>query len=187
MFLLQKLLLWTGWRNLWLPIQSELTVWPKIFLKKRRQEWLSFLHAGRSHVGALLWAHVRTGLWIGKEVKHTAEFKVLQLYQRWNSGKLWEELPGKGQRPFHGRKAVTRRLLVGFVGLVLQVATAGVSSVGAIALQCRQRIKIITPIIENSPLGYGWEPFDGNFCLNTHLMGVVKFSLEVCSSHNGRV
>lgn len=64
------------------------------------------------------------------------------------------------------------------MGLVLQVATAGVGSVGAMAFQCRRRIKIITPIVENSLLGYGWEPFDGNFCLNTHLMGVVKFSLE---------
>lgn len=50
---------------------------------------------------------------------------------------------------FHISRAVTRRHLVGFVGLVLQVARAGVSYVGAMTFQYRQAIKLITPMTEN--------------------------------------
>ena len=62
------------------------------------------------------------------------------------------------------RKVVPRRHLVGSVGLVLRVATAGGSYAGAAAFQCKQGIKIITAVIEKPLTAVcQWESFVGSF------------------------
>lgn len=57
---------------------------------------------------------------------------------------------GPRQLPSIIRRPVTRRHLDGSVRLVLRVATAGVSYVGAIAFQYKQEIKTITALIERT-------------------------------------